>query len=147
MKLRMTLGLLCLLATSQIFAAEQSQPERIDVTRGCNQQSSIVGKSFALTTRAHGVSGQVMIVDDCTLSIKSFNYDGKGLQVEIYSARGGDFAQGQALSKDLLRPSAPYQNAELLLRLPAGQTVDSIEGLSIWCSEVGVSFGDVLFSK
>ncbi|MDQ3235360.1 MAG: DM13 domain-containing protein [Pseudobdellovibrionaceae bacterium] len=139
-----------LLAASSAAVAAETAPataNSIDVSLACGQTSPLIGKTFSLATRSHGVSGTVHVIDDCTLSITNFNYDGKGLQVEVYSAVKGDFALGRPLSKDLLRPSKPYVDAEIHLRLPQALTVDAIEGISIWCSDVSVSFGDVLFSQ
>ncbi|RYZ91617.1 MAG: hypothetical protein EOP06_06575 [Proteobacteria bacterium] len=134
------------LACNQKSAFAMSAETIADVSLTCGKTSPLIGKTFELITRAHGVRGTVEIVDDCTISIKNFNYDGKGLQVEIYSAVKSDFTQGQVISTDLLRPTKPYIDAEIKLRLPQELTVDTLEGVSIWCSDVSVSFGDVLFS-
>jgi len=123
--------------------------EFLDISKtaaSCTKSSSLVGKTFALTSRAHAVQGDVTVVDDCTLLISNFNYDGNGLQVEVYSAESGSFLNGRSLSTDLLRKGNPYKNASLLLRLPSTLSIADIDGVSIWCSDAAVSFGDVLFN-
>jgi hypothetical protein len=32
------------------------------------------------------------------------------------------------------------------ITLPSGRSLDEVDGLSVWCVPVGVSFGDGLFS-
>jgi hypothetical protein len=113
----------------------------------CQKSHALVGRTFELVSRAHEVSGTVRLLDDCTLLISNFNFDGKGRLVEVYVGQDGDFAQGSSISKDLYRPTQAYESAELLIRLPQGQTFDDFNSLSIWCTEVGVSFGDVVFIK
>lgn len=41
--------------------------------------SAKVGKTLTLSSRAHGVSGTATVVDDCTIQLSNFNYDGGGL--------------------------------------------------------------------
>jgi hypothetical protein len=102
-------------------------------------------RDLPLTTRSHDVSGTVRIIDDCTLAISDFAYDGRGRTVELYGSIGGSYSNGPALSRDLLRPSKAYAGAQLFVRLPASIRVGDLDGLSVWCSDVNVSFGDVEF--
>lgn len=113
----------------------------------CQKSHTLVGKTFELISRSHEVAGTVRVLDDCTLLISNFNFDGKGRLVEVFAGQDGDFSQGSSISRDLYRPTQAYESAELLIRLPQGQTFDDFNSLSIWCTEVGVSFGDVVFTK
>lgn len=117
--------------------------EILDVSRGaCPATHPLVGRDLPLTTRAHGTRGVVRIVDDCTLAISDFAYDGGGLKVEIYGSVDGSFRGGPVLSRDLLRRDRPYAGAQLLIRLPASVKLAELDALSVWCSEAGASFAD-----
>lgn len=124
----------------------QAPREILDVSRAaCASTHPLAGRDLPLTMRAHGVRGVVRIVDDCTLVISGFAYDGGGLQVELYGSVGGSFADGAVLSRDLLRRDRPYSGAQLIVRLPASVQLNALDGLSVWCSEAGASFADVSF--
>lgn len=125
------------------------KPQSHDISKenaqlNCKETHNLIGQSFEFTTLAHGVSGVVTVVDDCTLVLMPFNYDGKGLQVEVYGFLGE--SEGVSLSLDLLRPSKSYADEELTLRLPEGLTFDDFDRISIWCVEAGSSFGDALLT-
>lgn len=107
----------------------------------CVATHPLVGATGALSTFAHDVSGTVRVVDDCTIVIEDFHYDGRGIDVRIYAGLGGDYDAGFAISRDLLR-ATPYAGETLVLTLPAGRTLDDLDGVSVWCVDVGVSFGD-----
>jgi hypothetical protein len=85
------------------------------------------------------------VVDDCTIRISGFEFDGNGIDVRIYAGRGGDYSSGFGLSENLVNFPVGYSGETLWLTLPDGTTLDVVDGLSVWCVPVGVSFGDGLF--
>lgn len=107
----------------------------------CTADSSRIGQSASLRTYFHGVRGTVRIVDDCTLAIENFSYDGGGLDVRVYGGRDRSFNDGIILSNDLRRPGG-YDNETLTVKLPAGVTLDEIHAVAIWCIVVNANFGD-----
>jgi mono/diheme cytochrome c family protein len=111
----------------------------------CGNDHPRVGQSTVLTTRAHGVRGTATIVDNCTIELSQFNYDGRGIVVQAYTGNDGNFfgAGARAISADLVGPR--YSNANLRFTLPDTITLDDFNSLSIWCVAVGVSFGDGIF--
>lgn len=112
-----------------------------DVQTGCGSDHPRVGFAAELATRYHGVRGTVRAVDDCTLVIEGFHYDGGGLDVRVMGvAAGTDFADGQILTDDILGQS--FAGETLTIPLPNGLTLDDIEEVSVWCLVAGVSFGD-----
>ncbi len=111
----------------------------------CEATHPKVGQSMTFSTFAHDVEGTATIVDDCTITIEGFNYDGGGIDVQVYAGLNGDFRNGFSISEDLYRPGEPYVNETLTLTLPAGKSLDDLDGLSVWCVDVGVSFGDGTF--
>lgn len=110
----------------------------------CGTTHALVGRTASFTTRFHGVRGTARVVDDCTIAIEAFEYDGRGIDVRVYAGLGGDFDAGFPISDDLVRSSA-YAGETLILTLPAGRTLDDLDSLSVWCVDVGVSFGDARF--
>ena len=97
-----------------------------------------------LQGRAHAVSGQAKVLDDCSIEIVNFNYDGGGLpDVFVYGAKGGAYVSGFAIGPNLF--GAAKTNANLILKLKDGD-LEKLDGISVWCVRAGVSFGDGRFA-
>jgi mono/diheme cytochrome c family protein len=111
---------------------------------GCDVTHPRVGQAAVLSRRFHDVGGTARIVDDCTIVIEDFTFDSRGIDVRVYGGLGGDYDRGFAIGDDLIR-DRPYTGETLTVRLPADRTLDDLDGVSIWCVPVGVSFGDGLF--
>lgn len=111
----------------------------------CSSDNPRVGQSTTLTTRAHGVTGTATIVDDCTIELTGFNFDGRGIVVQAYTGVDGNFfGPGvHAIGPDLVGPR--FTDATLQFTLPSGVSLDDFNSFSIWCVTVGVSFGDGIF--
>jgi hypothetical protein len=102
-----------------------------------------VGKIANLKTLAHGVTGKVTVIDNCTIELSGFNYDGKGLpDVFIYGGKAANYANGFAIGPNLF--GVVQTNATIRVALKEGD-LDKLDGVSIWCVRAGVSFGDGLF--
>ena len=112
----------------------------------CEATHAKIGQAAVLSNRFHGVGGTARIVDDCTIVIEDFTYDGRGIDVRIYGGLGGDFGRGFPISEDLLR-ATPYRGETLTLRLPADRTLDDLDGVSVWCVDAAVSFGAGAFAE
>jgi len=111
---------------------------------GCTRYHAKVGWVANLATFAHGVSGQATIVDDCTIRIDNFNYDGGGLpRVFIYAGLNDNYAGGFSISRNLFGQS--YTDETLLLRIGKSRTLDALNGISVWCAEARVDFGSGRF--
>jgi len=106
----------------------------------CGNTHAMVGFSVALSSRAHGVSGTVRVVDDCTLEINNFSYDGGGPNVYVYGAVDGDYVNGFAMGNKLT--GTRFNNQTLTLTLTDESVLDNFNSLSIWCVDFDVSFGD-----
>lgn len=110
----------------------------------CEKTHANVGKVANLSTRSHGVSGKVVVVDNCTLEIRNFNYDGGGLsKVFVYGGKGGNYAAGFPVGNNLRGTS--FANQTLTINLNAGD-LDKMDGVSIWCADANANFGDGLFA-
>jgi hypothetical protein len=112
---------------------------------GCASTHPLVGASAVLEGYFHDVSGTAEVVDDCTIELRDFTYDGSGIDVRVYGGLDGDYDQGFAISEDLLR-SEGYQRQTLTLRLPPDRTLDDLDGVSIWCVDAAVDFGSGAFT-
>ena len=111
----------------------------------CGAAHPLVGATAELSTLFHGVMGSAEVVDDCTIEITDFVYDGGGIDVRIYGGLGGDYDNGFPMTDDLLDPGG-YEGATLVAHLPAGKTLDDLDGISVWCVDVGVDFGSAMFA-
>ena len=113
--------------------------------RECDSTHEKIGQTAELTPFAHGVGGTATIVDDCTIEVTSFDFDGQGINVRFYSGLGGDFDSGFSMSEMDLRRNPGYADETVFAQLPDGRTLDELDAISVWCVPVGVSFGDGQF--
>lgn len=115
-----------------------------DTQAGCTSNDPRVGTEAELVGRAHGVRGRVAIVDDCTVELRDFHFDGGGLDVRAIGANGAnarDYESGAVLTNDLRRAGG-YDGETVRIAFPEGVTLDDVQHLSIWCVPANVSFGD-----
>jgi Electron transfer DM13 len=130
--------------TNSAAAAPPAATATAPVGTACTKLSPRIGQVATLQTRAHGVSGQAKVIDDCTIEIDNFNYDGGGLpDVFVYGAKAGDYARGFALGSNLFGKAV--SNGKVVITLKSDDLA-MLDGVSIWCVRAGVSFGDGLFA-
>lgn len=113
----------------------------------CTKTSNKIGQTLTFTRRFHNVSGIATIIDDCTIELTNFNFDGGGIDVHVYAGTNLQFHPGQggfSILGNLL--GTRYENGTLRITLPKNVTLAQFDSLSIWCVPVGVSFGDGKFS-
>jgi mono/diheme cytochrome c family protein len=113
--------------------------------RECDATHPKIGQVTMLSTLAHSVSGTAEIIDDCTIRVEDFVYDGGGIDVRFYSGVGGNYVGGFPMSEDLVRQGG-YNSETVYAQLPEGRTLDELDGISVWCVDVDVSFGDGIFA-
>ncbi len=112
----------------------------------CDKTHPKIGQTANLSTIAHGVSGTATIIDDCTIEVTSFDFDGQGIDVRFYGGLSGNYNAGFSMSENDIRRSGGYTNETITATLPSGKTLDDLDGISVWCVPVGASFGDGLFN-
>lgn len=116
--------------------------------RECDATHPKIGQVAQLSTLAHQVSGTAVIVDDCTIRLDNFVFDGAGIDVRFYSGFGGDYIGGFSMSEEDIRRPQGYDGSETVYaQLPEGRTLDELDGISVWCVPVSASFGDGLFQS
>jgi hypothetical protein len=111
----------------------------------CSDDHELVGATATLETHFHSVAGTVTVIDNCTVELTDFTFDGQGLDVRAVLSDNADFESYDVLSEDL-RADGPYDDAVLSLPLREGMTLDGITDFSIWCVPAGASFGDGSFT-
>jgi hypothetical protein len=112
----------------------------------CSQNHSKVGWNGYFSTLAHNVSGKATIIDDCTIYISEFYYDGGGPEVYIYASEDHDYISADAFAISQRISNTEYDNGSLILTLPDGKTLDDLTGLSVWCVDFAANFGQMEFT-
>lgn len=117
----------------------------LEPERTCGADDARVGERFTLTGRQHGVEGVVTVVDDCTLTISEFAFDGGGLDVRAIVAPDlaglADDDARVVLSSDLRR-SGGYVDAAFSVTLPEDVAIDDVGAFSIWCLPAAANLAD-----
>lgn len=113
-------------------------------TRSCTADSTKVGYTGTFSTLAHNVSGRAIIIDNCTLEISMFNYDGAAPNVRFYAGINGNFSAVEAFAISERINGRSYSNETIILALPEGKFVDDFDSLSVWCADFSADFGSLL---
>ncbi|XP_044754723.1 protein Skeletor, isoforms B/C isoform X2 [Coccinella septempunctata] len=107
----------------------------------------LIGK---LKNFAHGIKGTAYAIDESTIFIKSFSYDGMGPDAYFWvgnSPRPSPEGIIVAYPEDYIGRDPPvlkaYNNTDVILRLPGGKRIRDIKWLSVWCRRFTVDFGEV----
>ena len=95
---------------------------------------------------AHNVSGTATIVNSNTIRMDDFNFDGFGIAVYLYLGTNrthSAFAAGVPISTNLL--GTAFSNDTFTVSLPAGQSLDDYNAISVWCVPAQADFGSGTF--
>ncbi|CAL1300524.1 unnamed protein product [Larinioides sclopetarius] len=99
-------------------------------------------------THFHDVTGDVYAANDKTLFIKSFNYDGKGVDAVFWvglTSRPDNTGFVVHPNRDSTEFLKPYHNQDIVLHLPEGIKITDLRWLSVWSQKFSISFGTVIF--
>ena len=108
----------------------------------CDSTHPRVGTSAAFVTLFHGVSGTLHVLDDCTLEINDFIYDGLEPSVFFYAGLDRVYEGPDVFYFPFLLTEIQFNNDRLRLRIPDGKSLNDFDSLSVWCFDVRVNFGD-----
>lgn len=119
---------------------------------GCGADNPRIGQTAVLVAPPHcdlplfdhDVSGTAEIVDDCTIVIHDFNYDGTALDARVAGIVNNDFMNPIMLTENL-SPTGPYRGATLTVTLPEGVTLDDVRHIAVVCAPFRINFGDGRF--
>ena len=126
-------------------AVVESDTASDGVVGECDSTHPSVGQTAELSNRSHGISGTVEVLNDCTIQITNFNFDGGGINVRIFGGVDGNYDGGIDLNGENLVRRNPYLDETLTLQLPNGVTLDDFNGVSVWCVPIGIDFGSGVF--
>lgn len=115
-------------------------------TRSCDSETSKAGYEGEFSNLAHGVSGTAKIIDNCTIEITMFNFDGDAPNVQFYAGNNVTFTGSEAFAIGGRIDGTTYVNQTVVLRIPNAKTVDDFDSLSVWCVEFGADFGNLRFT-
>jgi hypothetical protein len=102
------------------------------------------GWEAVLEGHHHDVSGTAVIVDDATIEIRDFHYDGGGINARVYLLADGEaFHRDWELTDNLV--GEPFDGETLVLEIPDDAPFADWNLLTLWCVPAAVSFGDGLF--
>jgi len=111
----------------------------------CGSTDPRIGAMGLLSNLAHEVSGAVTIIDDCTLEVTGFNYDGGGPEVYFYAALDGDYLSEDAFVLGEKLSGQRLTDSTIQLKLPENRTLADVNSLSVWCVDFRVNFGEAFF--
>ena len=112
----------------------------------CAKTHRKIGHSGSFSTLAHNVSGTATIIDNCTIEITNFTYDGGGPKVYFYGAIDHNYSSDAAFQLGSELQGKIYENESLTITLPNGKTLDDLTGLSVWCADFNADFGSMVFT-
>jgi len=112
----------------------------------CDKTHASVGYSGYFETFHHNVSGKATIIDDCTIEISQFSYDGGGPDVYLYGAINHSYSSADAFAVGQQLNGQVFNDASFVIKLPNDMTLDDLTGLSVWCVAVGADFGHMEFT-
>lgn len=103
-----------------------------------------VGWTGELIGTAHDVAGTAVIVDEQTIEIRDFVYDGGGLNARMFLlVDGASFDREFELTDNLV--GSPSEGETLTLDL-GGASLEDFDLLALWCIPAAVSFGTAKFA-
>uniref|UniRef100_A0A182WYF8 DOMON domain-containing protein n=1 Tax=Anopheles quadriannulatus TaxID=34691 RepID=A0A182WYF8_ANOQN len=103
-----------------------------------------------LTNFGHGIKGQVFAVDESTLFVKGFAYDGNAPDAFFWvgnsprpSPEGFIIPYPEEYSGREPPVLQQHTNTDIILKLPMGKRIRDIRWLSVWCRRFTVDFGEI----
>lgn len=107
-----------------------------------------VGWQAELNGMFHNVSGTVTILDEDTVEVDDFTYDGGGISVYLYLGADeshASFVSGLGIGPQLVGTMFDGTQDPLVIDLPEGETLEGYNAISVWCVAVTASFGSGTF--
>jgi len=141
---------------------------KVHTTRCEDGEGSTAGKSIAASSAAtgkrkigsfvniwHGIAGEVFALDDETILIEDFTYDGQGPDAFFLAGTTGRPSKnGQVVlpfpdrektfaytDKDIPILGRFTGDQDIVLKMPPGRKVSDLKWISVWCRDFVVDFG------
>jgi hypothetical protein len=112
----------------------------------CDKTHDKIGHNGFFNTLSHNVAGKATIIDDCTIEISQFSYDGGGPEVYMYAAIAHQYDNVAAFPLGQKMTGTIFENATFQIKLPRNKTLDDLTGLSVWCVDFSANFGQMEFT-
>ena len=115
-------------------------------TASSSATNPLVGTTAAFTNFTHNIGGTLTLLDDRTIQVTNFTYDGGGPSVFFYIGTDGAYSPndgGRAIGPML--NGRVYDNETITVTLPDDVTLNDFNGISVWCDLFFVNFGDARF--
>ena len=137
-------ALVLLVACGELPPQEDIGQQR-SVDDVCEATHAKVGQTATLSTHAHGVSGNARVVDNCTIELTEFHFDGGGVDARMYLALDGDWETGFPVSDNLVGDHV-FVDETMTLKLPTQRSLDDMNGIALWCIPFAAAFGNGQFN-
>jgi len=105
------------------------------------------GYSVFLPVGGHSTSGLATIVDERTIRLDNFSYDGAAPAVYAYAGLFNTYTSFRDGVRLYPRMTRAYQNETLFVALPEGQSLSGYQAISIWCETFRISFTSGAFPR
>ena len=128
------------------FCGCASHPLPAPPQTNCAADDPRVGWIAELNGRMHGITGVARIVDNCTIVIEHFYYDGIAVDSRVVGIVNWDFKNVNVLTGPIMR-ATPYVDETLTVPLPEGMTLDDVPVISIDCLTGNDLFGIGSFAE
>lgn len=132
---------------SDVNGSTMGTPDSGSQTENCGADHPRVGQQATFNTLFHDVAGFIRIVDNCTLEITNFSYDGGGPDVAFYAYTDGNYFHPDAFRLGAQLNGRIHSGETITLQLPEEKSLDNFDSISVWCFQIGVSFGDAYLNQ
>ncbi|MEN0067395.1 MAG: DM13 domain-containing protein [Myxococcota bacterium] len=103
-----------------------------------------VGWEAVFETFSHDVAGRAVIVDEQTIELQDFTYDGGGVNARLFLLpAGGDFTDDFELTDNLV--GTEFDNDTLVIDIPEDAPFEDWNLITLWCVPFRVDFGSGVF--
>lgn len=113
----------------------------------CGNDHPMVGATGTFETFAHQVMGDARVIDNCTIEISNFTYDGGGPDVFFYGALDHDYAGSTGFKMGDQLNGRAYMNEAITVILPENKTLDDLNSISVWCVDFNADFGNLILAN
>merc|ERR1712127_17563 len=139
----------------KVCCGQDQQPAVLDLAHTKPAVKSAPKKIGTFSNIFHDIGGTAYAVDDKTILIKGFNYDGEGPDAFFLGGtKGRPSKSGEVVmphpfqgkhfnyrDKDIPILGRFNGDKDIVLNLPPGKTVSELKWISVWCRDYTVNFG------
>ncbi|XP_071955151.1 protein Skeletor, isoforms B/C-like [Antedon mediterranea] len=114
----------------------------------CQESASYYGKAIGdFMTYAHRAGGSVYAINDQTMWIRNFNYDGTAPDAFLWAGMNSNqpSSDGEIIPKEdgSTDKLGAYTNQNIVVTLMSGRVISDFKWISVWCKSFAVNFADV----